>query len=179
MLAKSEMKMAKKIKFEDEIVVNKNYKATIRYFNPLVSSFIQGKSLLGFFKKNHSSWFLTTIYLKEIIGMREERLNVIKKVADNLQVFNEEDKAFYKKIIRPIEMTKSQTEFRENLRILMRKFLLKSDEPLFTADEMVFQILPSGESWYETKDILLIALYEKMSLKEDDIANLNDGEDNE
>ena len=111
--------------------------------------------------------------------MREERLNVIKKVADNLQVFNEEDKAFYKKIIRPIEMTKSQTEFRENLRILMRKFLLKSDEPLFTADEMVFQILPSGESWYETKDILLIALYEKMSLKEDDIANLNDGEDNE
>lgn len=42
----------------------------------------------------------------------------------------------------------------------MRKFMTKSNEPLFTADEMVFQILPSGESWAETKDILLIALYE-------------------
>jgi hypothetical protein len=169
----------KKIKFDNEVITNKNYKATIQYFNPLIRNFIQGNSLLGFFKKNHSSWNLTTIYLKEIKGMREERLNVIKKVADNIQLFNDDDKTFYKKIVRPIEMTKSQTEFRENLRILMRKFLLKSEEPLFTANEMVFQILPSGESWYETKDILLIALYEQMSLKEDDIANLNDGEDNE
>jgi hypothetical protein len=76
-------------------------------------------------------------------------------------------------------MTKSQTEFRENLRTLMRKFLSQSDEPLFTADEMVLYILPSGENWYETKDILLIALYEKMSLKEKDIENLNEGDDNE
>ena len=109
--------------------------------------------------------------------MREERLNIIKKVADNLQLFNEDDKTFYQKVVRPIEMTKSQTEFRENLRVLMKKFLFKSDEPLFTADEMVLYILPSGESWYETKDILLIALYEKMNLKEADIENLNEGDD--
>jgi hypothetical protein len=32
---------------------------------------------------------------------------------------------------------------------------------------MVFQILPSGESWAETKDILLIALYEKLTLDDE------------
>ena len=167
----------KKVKFEKEIIENKQYKSTIKYFNPLIKNFIQGKSILGFFKRNRCSWNLTTIYLKEIKGMREERLNIIKKVADNLQLFNEDDKTFYKKIVRPIEMTKSQTEFRENLRILMRKFLSKSDEPLFTADEMVLYILPSGESWYETKDILLIALYEQMNIKEEIIENLNEGDD--
>ncbi len=167
----------KKVKFENEIIDDKSYESTIKYFNPLIISFIQGKSILGFFKRNQSSWNLTKIYLKEIKGMREERLNVIKKVADNLQLFNEDDKTFYKKFVRPIEMTKSQTEFRENLRILMRKFLSKSDELLFTADEMVLYILPSGESWYETKDILLIALYEKMNLKEETIENLNEGDD--
>ena len=170
---------SKTIKFKEEVIENKNYKSTMKYFNPLISDFIQGKSILYYFKKNLCSWNLTTIYLKEIKGMREERLNIIKKVADNLQSFNEDDKTFYKKIVRPIEMTKSQTEFRENLRILMRKFLSKSDEPLFTADEMVLYILPSGESWYETKDILLIALYEKMNLKEEIIENLNEGDEDE
>jgi hypothetical protein len=168
---------AKNIKFQEDVIDNKNYKSTIKYFNPLISNFIQGKSILYYFKKNLCSWKLTTIYLKEIKGMREERLNIIKKVADNLQLFNEDDKTFYKKVVRPIEMTKNQTEFRENLRILMRKFLSKSDKPLFTADEMVLYILPSGESWYETKDILLIALYEKINLKEDDIENLNERDD--
>ncbi len=163
-----------KIKFEEDVIEKKNYKATIKYFNPLINSFIQGKSILGFLKQSKASWNLTKIYLKEIKDMREERLNVIKQIADKLQLFNNEgDNTFYKKIVRPIEMTKSQTEFRENLRILMRKFLSKSDEPLFTADEMVLYILPSGESWNETKDILLIALYEKMNLKEEDIENLN------
>jgi len=170
---------SKTIKFKEEIIDNKNYKSTIKYFNPLISSFIQGKSILGFFKRNRCSWNLTKIYLKEIKGMREERVNVLKKVADNLQLFNEDDATFYKKIIRPIEITKSQTEFRENLRILMRKFMSKSDKPLFTVDEMVMYILPSGESWYETKDILLIALYEKMSLKEEEIEKIVQGDDNE
>lgn len=170
---------SKKVKFQEEVIDNKNYKSTMKYFNPLISNFIQGKSILYYFKKNLCSWNLTTIYLKEIKGMREERLNIIKKVADNLQLFNEDDKTFYTKFVRPIEMTKSQTEFRENLRILMRKFLSKSDEPLFTADEMVLYILPSGESWYETKDILLIALYEKMNLKAETIENLNEGDNDE
>jgi len=168
---------AKTIKFKEEVIDNKNYKSTMKYFNPLISNFIQGKSILYYFKKNLCSWNLTAIYLKEIKGMREERLNIIKKVADNLQLFNEDDKTFYTKFVRPIEMTKSQTEFRENLRILMRKFLSKSDRPLFTADEMVLYILPSGESWYETKDILLIALYEKMNLNAETIENLNEGDD--
>ncbi len=169
----------KTIKFKEEVIDNQDYKSTIKYYNPLISKFIQGKSILSYFKNNLCSWKLTTIYLKEIKGMREERLNIIKKVADNLQLFNEDDRTFYNKIVRPIEMTKSQTEFRENLRILMRKFLSKSDEPLFTTDEMALYILPSGESWYETKDILLIALYEKMNLKEEEIKNLNEGDDDE
>lgn len=158
----------KTIKFNEEIIDNKNYKSTIKYYNPLISNFIQGKSILGFFKKNRCSWMLTKIYLQEIMQMREERLKALKGVADKLQSLNNaDDKEFNKKVVFPIEQTKSESELRSKLRELMKKFLTKSNEPLFTADEMVFQILPSGESWYETKDILLIALYENMNLGDD------------
>jgi len=157
----------KKVEFEDEVIKNKDYKSTLKYFNPLIKNFIQGKSILGFFKRNRSSWHLTKIYLKEIQGMREERLIVLKKVAEKLQELNNGDKEFIRKIVFPLERTKSHSEFREKLRELMRKFMTKSNEPLFTADEMVFQILPSGESWAETKDILLIALYEKLTLNDE------------
>jgi CRISPR-associated protein Cst1 len=171
-----------KVKFEDEVIKNKDYKSTLKYSNPLIRNFIQGKSILGFFKRNRSSWHLTQIYLKEILGMREERLNVLKKVANKLQELNSGDKEFIRKIVFPLERTKSQGEFREKLRELMRKSLTKSSEPLFTAEEMVFQILPSGESWTETKDILLIALYEKLTL-DDEMKEefekhiINEGED--
>jgi hypothetical protein len=174
----------KTIKFKEEVIDNKNYKSTMKYFNPLISNFIQGKSILYYFKKNLCSWKLTTIYLKEIKGMREERLNIIKKVADNLQVLNnDDDKEFIRKVIFPIERTKSQSELRTKLREFMRKLLAKPDKPLlFTADEMVLQILPNGESWYETKDILLIALYEQLTFDdeiEEELANLtiNEGDD--
>lgn len=174
----------KKVKFEDEVIKNKDYKSTIKYFNPLIKNFIQGKSILYFLKKNHSSWHLTQIYLKEILGMREERLVVLKKVADRLQELNNGDKEFIRKVVFPIERTKSHGEFREKLRELMRRNLAKSSEPLFTAEDMVFQILPSGESWAETKDILLIALYEKLTLDDEtkeefekNITNEGDSED--
>lgn len=157
----------KKVSFEDEVIKNKDYKSTMKYFNPLLKNFIQGKSILYYLKKNHASWHLTQIYLKEIQGMREERLVVLKKVADRLQELNSGDKEFIRKVVFPLERTKSHSEFREKLRELMRKFLTKSNEPLFTADEMVFQILPSGENWAETKDILLIALYEKLTLDDE------------
>lgn len=174
----------KKVKFEDDVIVNKNYKNGLKYFNPLINSFINNKSILGFLKRSHSSWHLTQIYLKEIKGMRKERLEVLKKVADNLQKFNNnDDKQFINKVIFPIEKTKSQSEFREKLRSLMRKYLLISEEPLFSTDEMVFQILPSGENWQETKDILLIALYEKLTLddelKEEIEKNIDGGDNNE
>jgi CRISPR-associated protein Cst1 len=157
----------KNVKFEDEVIKNKDYKSTMKYFNPLIKNFIQGKSILYFLKQNHCSWHLTQIYLKEIQNMREERLLVLKKVADRLQELNDGDKEFIRKIVFPLERTKSHSEFREKLRELMRKFLTKSNEPLFTAEEMVFQILPSGENWAETKDILLIALYEKLTLDDE------------
>ncbi len=171
----------KKVKFEDEVIKNKDYKSTMKYFNPLIKNFIQGKSIISFLKKSRSSWHLTEIYLREIRGMREERLAVLKRVADGLQELNNDDKEFIKKVIFPLERTKSQGELRGKLRELMRKLMTKVSKPLFTAEEMVFQILPSGENWSETKDILLIALYEKLTIDEEieeEFENLtNEGED--
>jgi len=175
----------KTIKFNEEIIDNKQYKSTIKYFNPLISNFIQNKSLLGFFKKNKTSWHLTEIYLKEIRGMREERLEAIKNIAEKLMLLNEnDDKKFIRKVVFPIEKTKSQSELRTKLREFMRKLLVISEEPLLTAEDMVFRILPQGESWHETKDILLIALYEKLAFDEEieeEFKNLttNEGDDDE
>lgn len=157
-----------KVKFEDEVIKNKDYKSTLKYSNPLIKNFIQGKSILYYLKKNHASWHLTQIYLKEIQGMREERLVVLKKVADGLVKLHPNDNtAFYKKVVDKLQITKNQNEFREQLRIFMRKLMLLDGSKLFSTDEMVFQILPSGENWAETKDILLIALYEKLTINDE------------
>jgi len=157
------------IKFKEEVIQNRDYKSAIKYFNPLISNFIRDKSILGFLKKERASWLLTTIYLKEIRAVREERLQILKRIADDLELLNSgDDKDFIKRVIFPIEKTKSQSELRTKLRELMRKILTKDNSKiLFTAEEMVLQILPSGESWQETKDILLIALYEKLSFDEE------------
>ena len=175
---------SKTIKFKDEVIEGKDYKAMIKYYNPLINSFIQNKSLLPYFRVNRCSWTLTKIYLKEIKQMKEERLNTIKKVADNLMLLNQQDdKEFIRKVVFPLERTKSGSELRTKLREFMRKLLAMPEKPmLFTADEMVFQILPSGESWQETKDILLIALYEKLSFDEEiekEIEIITQGVDNE
>jgi hypothetical protein len=69
-----------KIKFEEDVIENKNYKSIVKYFNPLISNFIQNRSLLGIFKKSRVSWHLTETYLKEIVEMREERLTALKKL---------------------------------------------------------------------------------------------------
>ncbi len=174
-----------KIKFEEDVIEKNNYKSIVKYFNPLISNFIQNRSLLGIFKRSHISWHLTEIYLKRIVEMREERLVALKKVADNLQGLNKnDDKEFIRKVVFPIERTKSQSELRTKLREFMRKLLVISDKPLFTAEEMVLQILPNGESWHETKDILLIALYEKLTFDEEIEEEFNklipnEGDDNE
>ena len=111
-----------RIKFEEDVIAKKNYKSTVKYFNPLISNFIQNRSLLGIFKRSHTSWHLTEIYLKDIVEMREERLVALKKVADNLQALNKnDDKEFIRKVVFPIERTKSQTELRTKLREFMRK----------------------------------------------------------
>lgn len=100
--------------------------------------------------------------------MREERLVVLKKVADGLvKLYPNDDTAFYKKVVDKLQITKNQSEFRERLRIFMRQVMLLDGSKLFSTDEMVFQILPSGENWAETKDILLIALYEKLTLNDE------------
>lgn len=170
----------KNVKFEDEVIKNKDYKSTLKYSNPLIKNFIQGKSILGFFKRNRSSWHLTQIYLKEIQGMREERLVVLKKVADGLvKLYPNDDAALYKKVIDKLQITKNQNEFRERLRIFMRQIMLLDGSKLFSTDEMVFQILPSGENWAETKDILLIALYEKLTLDDETKAELEKHINNE
>jgi CRISPR-associated protein Cst1 len=169
---------SKRIKFEKEVLEEKNYGSVIRYYNPLINNFIQGKSIISILKKEKSSWRLTTIYLKEIKQMREERLNAIKNVADKLLLLKKEDeKDFIKKVVFPIERTKTQSEFRTKLREYMRKLLVLPDKPkLLTADEMVFQILPSGESWSETKDILLIALYEHLSFDDEILQEIEENE---
>lgn len=157
----------KKVKLEDEIQENTKY--IFRYYNPLIRDFIQGESILRYLRESRVSWLLTEIYAKEILKMREERLKVIKKVANGLlKLKKEDDKEFIKKVVFPIEKTKSANELRTRLREFMRKLLALPDKPkLFSADEMVFYILPSGENWQETKDILLIALYEHLSFDEE------------
>ena len=117
--------------------------------------------------------------------MREERLEAIKNIAEKLMLLNSnDDKKFIRKVVFPIEKTKSQSELRTKLREFMRKLLVISEEPLLTAEDMVFRILPQGESWHETKDILLIALYEKLAFDEEieeEFKNLttNEGDDDE
>ncbi|MFQ5892506.1 MAG: type I-B CRISPR-associated protein Cas8b1/Cst1 [Candidatus Methanofastidiosia archaeon] len=145
-----------KVKSEDD------YKNKL---NEVYNRLLQGVSILRYFieyqeRKVYGDWDLLKNYLKEVRGMDEKRLIVLKKVEDEIaRYIKETDKI---KRLNQLEMSRNYYTFRNVLRLITKDRIVKGErKPLFTLDDYVECLFPEGNlSWRETQDLLLFRIYE-------------------
>jgi CRISPR-associated protein Cst1 len=133
--------------------------------NLVYNNLLEGKSIIGFFidRKNKEAiggWDLITNYLVEVRNMDEKRIDVIKKVADELAEYIETTEDM--KTLKKLETASNYKNYRNILRIIVKKRIEKNiPDPLFTFDDYVNYLFPEGSlTWRETQDLILFRIYE-------------------
>lgn len=107
------------------------------------------------------SWELTTLFLREVIGMDAERIEAIKQVGDRVADYIQtRDERLFKHL------------FSARNESLFRLALLKADKdapaPLFTLDEFVLAFFTTTDQdvlrsdWQLARDLMLIRIIEKL-----------------
>ena len=107
---------------------------------------------------------LLELYLINIRNMKKETINKINEIADF--IISASDDSKMKKVLTELNGVKNA--------FLLRRFILKVindhysknfDEPLVTVEDYVEYLFPDTSSWMETRDVLLISLYQKLHIK--------------
>lgn len=135
--------------------------------NTVYKNLLNRRSIIGFFLESDrrivGNWEVFSYYLKEVRGMDEKRIDVLKKVGDKIADYIK--KTDNTKRLFALETAKSYEGLR-NVFLKITKDMIANgmDVPLFTTDELLNDLFPEGAlGWKETRDILLFRIYEKLS----------------
>lgn len=134
--------------------------------NSIYEKLINNKSItpqiLKRSRTHELSWELIKIYVQKIRKMKKETLTKIEQMADYILSSNDERTII--KAIKKLDGVKSS--------YLLRRFILKDivakyyneghDEAIVTIEDYAEYLFPDTSSWQETRDVLLIAIYQKM-----------------
>jgi CRISPR-associated protein Cst1 len=134
--------------------------------NQIYDKLLNGDSILKELYRMHKtgkfSIMITIHYLKEVRKMRQERINSIKELADKIIEICQKNNDF-KKYLTPIEGARRPYELRTAIVKMAKKCCRdEENEPLVRFNDFVEHLFPDGNSWTETRDFLLIRLYEKI-----------------
>lgn len=135
-----------------------------KYNNYVYHNLLQNRSILGYFtdreRNIYGTWNILKLYLKEVMGMNEKRLQLIKNLGDEIAEFIR--KKDHIRRLRDLENAANYQSFRNVLRLIVRDRLQHGEaEPLFTLDEYV-EMVYSGDivNWREVQDLILFRVYE-------------------
>jgi len=158
-------------------VVRKGYRYSIEekeerdyknYPNDVYQKLLTNESIVRYFldytnKRALGGWSLLSLYLKEVKTMDQKRIDLIRRVADDLAELIKTS-ANPKKELNRIESADNYGWFRNVLLRFMKKHVAAGDEkPLFTFEEYVEQLFPDGAlGWKETQDLILFRIYEEL-----------------
>lgn len=153
--------------------------------NTIYQNLMNQKSILGFILKwsisNSFNINLVKCYLYNIIKMKKETIDKIMTLADF--VVDNTKEADLKKVLTRLNGIKSSS--------LLRKFLLKiveqnfhdgNSEPIITVQDYTEYLFPEDNFWKEIRDVLLIAIYQRLhekAIKVEDLEIINEFEDDE
>lgn len=160
------------------VIEEKEYRywKNIIYDNLLFGNSIL-KPILKYSKKSIFNLDLLKIYLINIRNMKKETVEKIYQIADFIiQAYDESD---MKGIIRVLDGVKNPYLLRRFiLKKVIEKNYLQGNEMLVSVDDYVNYLFPDTSSWMETRDVLLIAIYQKLHEKHVDVEIENEDEDN-
>jgi CRISPR-associated protein Cst1 len=131
--------------------------------NPVYEKLLQGKSLLWEFRKwstkNRLNFRIVEVYQQSIKDMDKRTLEIIKNLAD----FIIQDGDSIKKSVTKLNGMKKAYEMRQFLlHLIAKNYKEGGDKPLLTLEEYVEYLFPDGTSSRDIRDLLLIAIYQRL-----------------
>ena len=159
---------------ESQELVIKNNKEIIpvisteyqEWSNTIYDSLLEGKSILGYMLKycreNDFDYNITKIYTTNILGMKKETIEKIEQMAD--YIINSNDEIGIGKAIKKLDAVKSSYDLRRFVLkdIVERYYEDGNDEAIITVKDYADYLFPDTDTWRETRDVLIIALYERL-----------------
>lgn len=134
--------------------------------NKIYKNLINGKSILPYIldysKINSFDFNIVKVYAIKIRKMKKETIEKINQMADFI-IDSNDDRGIGKAITKLNAVTSS---------FLLRRYILNdivkpyyeggNDEAIITVKDYVDYLFPDSDSWKEMRDVLLIAIYERL-----------------
>ena len=153
-------------KKEERVVEENEYKY---WNNTIYQNLINQKSILHYILKwsvnNTFNINLVKCYLYNILKMKKETIDKIMTLA-NFVVDNTKE-ADLKKVLTKLNGIKSSSLLRKFLLTIVEKnFHDGNSEPIITVQDYTEYLFPEDNLWKEIRDVLLIAIYQKLHEKD-------------
>lgn len=155
----------KEISLKEEKIGEEEFK---KKQNSVYLNLLKGKSIIPKFfnqrqRKVYSDFDLLRVYLREVLFMNDQRIETIKKVADEIAVFIQQSSKG-KRRLRDLEISVKFRDFCNALRKISKERIeLNPDKPLFTVDEFAKELFPEGSYRFgDTRYLILFRLYEQL-----------------
>ncbi len=164
----------------NENIKEENY---INNYNSIFQKLLESKSILKNLKyyylkkilnKKNVDSLMATLYVWEVLKMKKEQVDLIKKIAQ--VIFNiGQKKQNLSKYLYMIEGAGKAYQLRLALiKIIKDNYLAGGEQPVIRLDEYVNYLFPDGQFWGEVRDLMLIYLYEKMHDEKIDVKEIPD-----
>ncbi|MFD2569987.1 type I-B CRISPR-associated protein Cas8b1/Cst1 [Spirosoma soli] len=135
--------------------------------NRIYQKLLEGKPLHDEFirwlwkRKQPLRFAIIEKYQLLIRNMEKRTLEKIKQLADFITVSRSEDDIL--KDVTKLNGCKNPNDVRQLLlRLVKRNYDANAKEPILTVEDYAYYLFPDGIGWKEIRDVLLIAVYQKM-----------------
>lgn len=136
--------------------------------NAVYLDLLEGKSIIPRFfnrreRKVYSDFALLKVYLKEVLFMNDQRIETIRKVADEIAAYIKQSPRG-KRRLRDLEISVKFRDFCNTLRKISKERIeLNPEKPLFTFDQFAKELFPEGSYQFgDTRYLILFRLYEQL-----------------
>ncbi|MCA0364994.1 MAG: type I-B CRISPR-associated protein Cas8b1/Cst1 [Bacteroidetes bacterium] len=135
------------------------------WYNPILNNLIENVSIISYLrkwsKKHKFSFKIIEIYCLNILKMEKYTIQKIKELS-NFIIDNRSDDEI-KNAITKLNIAKSSQDFRGFLlKLIKQNYEDKNPNTLITIEDYVLYLFPDGTFWKDTRDLLLIAIYQKL-----------------
>jgi CRISPR-associated protein Cst1 len=133
--------------------------------NPILNKLIKNISIISHLRqwsqKHQFSFNIIEIYCLNILKMNKYTIDKIKELAEFILYDKSED--LIKKALVRLNGLKSSSDFRLYLiKLIKDNYEAKNPNPIITLEDYVFYLFPDGAFWRDTRDLLIIAIYQKL-----------------
>ncbi|WP_455665817.1 hypothetical protein [Phocaeicola sp.] len=148
-------------KKQNEIIEETDFKY---WRNIIYDKLLLNKSIVSDIRKwsvqNQFNLTLLKSYLINIRNMKKETVDKINQIADF--ILNSNSESNMKKVLTTLNAVKSPYMLRRFiLRVIVENYKQENDI-LVSVNDYIDYLFPDSNSWMETRDVLLIAIYQKL-----------------